>query len=125
MDPTDDKFKAAFIRLFNQGFEEVVLPHIEHLDKNNDTHEHKIDALTADTKQLQDEMGVIKDDLKNIKDGMSEIKNDLKGTKHEVSDIKDDLKYIKAGIGSIKELIVKDKRDHLVKHHHIVQSEIS
>ncbi|MBI4035083.1 MAG: hypothetical protein HY381_01645 [Candidatus Chisholmbacteria bacterium] len=41
----DDKTKDDFIKLFNQGFEEIVLPHIERIDQGMEDLKNRLDRV--------------------------------------------------------------------------------
>lgn len=56
----DEQFEKRFIRLFNQGFKEVVIPHVEDLkediqkiDQRMSNVERKLDVLSANSFKQQ------------------------------------------------------------------------
>lgn len=52
----DEKTKQDFIQLFNQGFEEVVLPHIEELREDVDSLKKDVNALRGDVDAIKAEL---------------------------------------------------------------------
>lgn len=67
----DDKTKREFIQLFNQGFEEVVLPQIEDLAEDVSILKENVDILREDVDSLKSEVHEI-----NLKVGAYKDKTD-------------------------------------------------
>lgn len=68
----DDKFKKDFITLFNQGFEEVVLPVIE--DMQGD-----IEEIKEDIKSLDNRVGNVENRLDRIENRLDSVVDNING----------------------------------------------
>lgn len=90
---------------------EPVYEDLGSIKKTLSEHTDKIDALTLDMVQLQNEVGVIKDDILNIKDDVNTLKDDVNTLKNDVGTLKNDVKTLKTDMVIVKEDVSEIKQD--------------
>ncbi len=74
----DDKTKRDFILLFNQGFEEVVLPQIKEIYKRLDLIEDRLDKLEKRIETLEIRIGQIDNKLDLMNDKLLDHAQQIK-----------------------------------------------
>lgn len=104
--------RKEFINIFNEGFEQIVLPyfariqeeiagiHIELTDVKQD-----VSGLKEDVSGIKQELSAVKQDVAGLKEDVSELKRDVSGLKEDVSQLKEDVSGIKQELTEIKETL--------------------
>lgn len=108
----DKKFEEKFIPLFNQGFEEVVLPNIERLDQGQediksrlDRMESRLDALERRSDRLLDRSNKVEEGLKDLTGQVRRLRKSVDELKVLQSDDKGRLSEFDKRIQKIEQIV--------------------
>lgn len=88
----DAKLREDFIQLFNQGFEEVVLPQLEEI--REDIHEIKgeVREIKGEIQDMKGEIQDMKGEIQEIRTIVNEHSDKLDALTLEVSDLKQEFR---------------------------------
>lgn len=83
----DDDTKKDFILLFNQGFEELILPVVERIDERLENLEGKVENIENRMEGMEDKMENMEDRMGNMEDRMQIMDRKLDRFTERVVDV--------------------------------------
>lgn len=84
----DKKFEEKFIPLFNQGFEEIVLPNIERLDQGQEDIKSRLDRMESRLDTLERRSDRILDRSNRVEGGLKDLSGQLRRLRKSVDELK-------------------------------------